>query len=76
MSSDNQINQVQIMVKVRRAPKRTKVKASSPVEKWNRVQTKKSKKSSAVLESLPGCIECGEAIRHESKKGAVLTAAI
>jgi len=38
-----------------------------PVEKWNRVQPKKPKKSSTVLESFPGCIECGEAVDADVK---------
>jgi len=57
------------MVKVRRAPKPTKTKASSvqPVEKWKKAQSKKSKKSPAVPESLPNCIECGEAVYADVK---------
>ena len=42
------------MVKVRRAPKPTKVRASSvqsvpPVEKWNKVKNKRSKKNLQLL---------------------------
>jgi len=59
-------------VKVRRAPKPTKTKAPSvqpvpPVEKWKKAQSKKSKKSPAVPESLPNCIECGEAVYADVK---------
>ena len=63
------------MVKARRPAKPTTVKASStqltrsvpPVEKWNKVQSKKAKKSSTVPESFPGCIECGEAVDADVK---------
>ena len=60
------------MVKARRPPKPNKDKASSaqsvpPVEKWNKVQTKKAKKSPAALESFPGCIECGDVIDGDAK---------
>ena len=60
------------MMKVTRAPKPTRVRASSvqpvpPVEKWNKVKNKKSKKPPAAPESLPGCIECGEAIETDVK---------
>ena len=60
------------MVKVRHPAKSTKVKVSSVqsvplVEKWKRAQSKKSKKFPTVLESLPSCIECGEAIDDDVK---------